>query len=128
MLAGRSDAAVPHSTAVVVQARGNLELAMAAIPNNVFGYFQVYAIPMAIAIMAIMLLSFCCGLGCRSSTGFFFRFMKGGWQLAWHGATRLRTVGVQAPCTYARDRDPSRFLAYENGFRRGGEVTVERHD
>jgi len=35
-----------------------------------------------------------------------------------------RTVGVQSQTTYDRDADPSRFKAYENGFRRQGEVTI----
>lgn len=56
-----------------------------------------------------------------------FRFCVGGlrglfdWDVK---ITVTRTVGVQSQTTYDRDADPSRFKAYENGFRRHGEVTI----
>lgn len=37
---------------------------------------------------------------------------------------RYRSVGVQSQVTYTGER----FKAYENGFRRSGEVTVEHHE
>ena len=39
---------------------------------------------------------------------------------------KFRSVGVQSQCTY--DRQANRFKAYENGFRRSGEIEVELHE
>ena len=41
-----------------------------------------------------------------------------------HERFRYRSVGVQSQVTYTGER----FKAYENGFRRSGEVTVEHHE
>ena len=37
----------------------------------------------------------------------------------------FRTIGVQSQCTYTWHENDPRFKAYQNGFRRSGEVTIE---
>ena len=76
-------------------------------------------------------LCFFCGLSCTSVMRCGYRFLRGGISRAvWGnpGVTLQRSVGVQSQCTYIRDTLNPRFQAKENGFRRAGEVTVDRHD
>ena len=52
------------------------------------------------------------------------RWVLGGFRVACKGAQVRRDVGVQAQCTYLTDQAVPRFQAYENGFRRAGEVSA----
>jgi len=87
--------------------------------------FPVMSLPMVIVLAALMIMSFCCGMSCRSVMASLYDFVKGDWWPVRREATHSRTVGTQSQRTYARDQVPGRFLAYGNGFRRGGEISVD---
>ena len=114
---------------VAVQARGNAELAF-LLPKLAWSNPSTFSVLLALLI-GMATLCFFCGMTCTSATRCGLRFLTGGLSRAIWGVPApalQRSVGVQSQCTYIHDNLNPRFQAKENGFRRAGEVTIDRHD
>ena len=92
--------------------------------GHVFVEDNVLYVTTGMVLAILFLLVFVCGLSARSIATFMKRWVLGGLRVACKGAQVRRDVGVQSQCTYLRDQAVPRFQAYENGFRRAGEVTA----